>query len=200
MKSTDLLMFVAVVAVLLATMNLVITINKIGDFKIFSGFVTDTGIANLTITSNTQVNFSYDDFINWGSGYVPTATDNCELTTTGIMNCTGFSTISDGFVIVNIGNEDVNLNLTSSKSAADFIGAGAVFQWNVSQNETGSCPSGLDIASWTTVSTTGVRACDNFTFLDNRDELEIHLRIVIPNTAATDAKTVTITADAQTYI
>ena len=64
MKTTDALMFVAVIAVLLATLNLIMTINKIGDFKTLSGFATDTASANLTINSNAQLQFIVDN-LNW---------------------------------------------------------------------------------------------------------------------------------------
>ena len=200
MKSSDLLMLVAVVAVLLASVNLIITVNKIGDFKTLTGRYADTGVANLTIQSNVIVNFT-TDFIDWGTGNVPTAETECELRTTGIMNCTGFSTLSNGLILENIGNENVNLNLSSSKNAASFIGGtNPVFQWNVTNSEEGSCPSGINISTFTDVSTSLVRACDNFTFIDSSDVLEIDLRIVIPNDAPIEGKTVTITADAQTMV
>jgi len=210
MKSTDVLMFVAVVAVVLASINLIITINKIGDFKVLSGFATDTGVANLSITAFAIVNFSYDDTLDWGTGSVEGTNTSLELTSGGIMNGSGFTNITDGLVIVNIGNTDVNLNLSSSKNAADFIGGSLVtpkFQWNVTNNESGSCdntgggPYVTNISAWTEVCTSSacVRACDNFTWRPNNNELEIDLRIVIPSDAV-GTKGVTITANAQAYV
>lgn len=198
MKITNALMFIAIVAVALAGINLILTINKVGDFKVLSGFATDTGTANLTIQSNVQINFTTEN-ITWGTGNVPTGWDNCELTTTGTMNCTGFSTVSSGLILENIGNENVNLSLYASKDATTFIGAGATFQWNTSEAEASSCPPGLNITSWTDVTTTMQPSCDNFTF-DTTDTLEIDLRVVIPNTASKEEKVVTIIANADAII
>ncbi len=199
MKSTDLLMIVAIAAVALATLNLIITVNKIGDYKTLSGFATDTGVANLTIQSNAQINFTTEN-ITWGTGYVPIGETECELNTEGVMNCTGFNTISTGLIIENIGNENVNLSLESSKDAAGFIGPGAEFQWKVSEAQGNSCTPAIDITAWTDVTTSHFeQVCSNFTALDSQDEIGVDLRVVIPSTGiSTDAKGVTITANADT--
>ena len=200
-NSTNLLMLVAVVAVGLATINLMITINKIGDIKTLTGYdVSDTAWANLTILSNVVVNFTTEN-VSWGSGYVNATKVSCELTTQNINNCTDFTNVNTGLILVNIGNEDVTLNLTSSKAASAFIGGTSpVFQWNVSESEAGACGAGvLNISAWTDVTTAHQRACDNFTFLDSSDALEIDLRIVIPYNADPEAKGATITATASSY-
>lgn len=196
MKATDAMMFVAVVAVALATMNLIITINKIGNAKVLSGYATDTATANLTIQSNLEINFTTDN-IDWGTGYVNTTDPSCELSTYGNMNCTGFATVTNGLVLENIGNEDANLTMYASKDADSFIGAGAVFEWNVSEIEAGSCPDGVNMTELITANTTMVPVCDNFTFYDT-DTLRVDLRIVIPENAPKTAKGVTITANAET--
>ena len=116
MKATDALMFVAVVAVALASINLIITINKIGDFKSLTGFMADTGTANLTIQSNIQIKFNLSN-INWGSGYVSTGNETAELNTEGFMNGTGWYNISQGLILENIGSTDCQVNLTASKNA-----------------------------------------------------------------------------------
>lgn len=196
-NSTNLLMLIAVVAVCFATVNLIITIDKIGDIQTLTGYVTDTGWTNLTIASNVIVNFTTES-IDWGSGYVNATFTNCELTTQNVNNCTDFTSVSTGLILVNIGNEDVSLNLSSSKAAAAFIGGDSpVFQWNVSESEVGACGAGaLNISAWTDITTTHQIACENFTFLDASDVFEIDLRIVIPNNAETEAKGATIIATA----
>ncbi|MGD9276422.1 MAG: hypothetical protein PVJ67_04570 [Candidatus Pacearchaeota archaeon] len=197
MKTTDALMLVAVVAVALSTVNLIITVNKIGDFKILSGFVTDTGVANLTIQSNVNVNFTTAN-ITWGTGYVNSTLPSAELTTQGIMNGTGWNNVTSGLILENIGNENVNLTLYASKAALAFLGsATAVFEWNTTEAEAGSCPTLLNITDWTTVTTAMQPACDNFTF-DTTDTIEIDLRVVIPEDASVGDKGVTITANAET--
>jgi hypothetical protein len=204
MKSTELLMFVAIIAVALASINLIITINRIGDFKALTGFMTDTGVANLTIQSNINVNFTKDN-VSWGTGYVTTAQTECEMTTQGIMNCTNFDTVYDGLTLENIGNADVTLNLTPSKNTENFLGGNAsVFMWNITFNgtETGACPPGLNITAWTNATpngqTLGTRACDNYTYLDASDEIQVELRVVLSEKYI-GAKGLTITAEAVTY-
>ena len=206
MKATDALMLVAVVAVALASINLIITINKIGDFKALTGFMADTGTANLTIQSNIQIKFNLSN-INWGSGYVSTGNETAELNTLGVMNGTGWNTISQGLILENIGSTDAQVNLTASKNAADFIGGsvggGPVFQWNITDlnYDNSSEPNGCNflvrnITTWTSVATTATPACDNFTFRPDEDEMRIDLRVVIPNDANQEDKGVIITATA----
>ncbi|MFH1787747.1 MAG: hypothetical protein ABH811_03080 [archaeon] len=203
MKTTEMLIIVAIVAVALASINLMITINKVGDFKTLVGFATDTGVANLTIQSDVNINFTRDN-LSWGTGYVTTGQTECEMTSQGLMNCTNFATLTDGLTLENIGNAEVTLNLTSSKNVEDFLGGNAsVFQWNVTINGTESGACGyrpINISSWTNVTTTsgGIRACDNFSFRNSHDEIQVELRLVL-SSAYTGTKGVTITAEGVTY-
>lgn len=203
MKSIDLLMIIAIIAVVFAAVNLVIIINKIGGIETLTGFAIDTGTANLSITGVAQVNFT-TYVINWGSGYVNASELSCELNTNGINNCTDFTTVSTGLILENIGNVNVTLNLSSDKNAASFIGGSDVtpiYEWNVSNNEAGSCVNGTgfvktEITTYTTVTTTPQLACEQFGY-DTLDTLEIDLKVVIPSDAAgTKGSVITATATA----
>lgn len=199
MKTNDFLIGVAVFAVVIATANLLITVNKVEDMKYLTGLVTDTGWANLTVQANVAINFTNEN-VSWGTGNVPEGQTSCELDTQGNSNCSNFDIVSQGLLLENIGNVNVVLNLSASKGADDFIGGtNPVFQWNVSESEAGSCTPQTNITSWTDVAnnTGGTRACENFSFNDNNDVLEIDLRIVLPNDAPQESKGVTITADAE---
>jgi len=198
MKSTDLLMIIAIIAVVFAAVNLVIIINKIGGIETLTGFAIDTGTANLSITGVAQINFT-TYVIDWGSGYVNASELSCELNTNGINNCTDFTTVSTGLILENIGNVNVTLNLTSDKNAASFIGGSDVtpiYEWNVSESEAGSCQPATNITSYTTVTTTSQLACEQFGY-DTLDTLEIDLKVVIPSDAVgTKGSTITATATA----
>ncbi len=194
MKSTDLLMIVAVIAVAFAAINLMVTINKVGDFKSLTGFAsdTDTGTANLTIGSSIMLNFTVAN-ISWGTGTIPAG--GCELNTVGGMTCTGFATLSSGLILENIGNVNCSVNLTSNKDADSFIGgASPTFEWKVSESEGGSCAIGTSITSFTTIpEATTQLACENFNY-DTTDTLEIDLNITIPQDATPEPKSAVITA------
>jgi len=200
-NSTNLLMLVAIVAVGFASVNLIITINKIGDIKTLTGYAFDTATANLTITENIQINFTTDN-INWGSGYVTGTNTSATLNTLGIMNGTGWTPVSAGLILENIGNVNVTLNLSSSANAATFIGGDTItplFQWDVSEatGNTGACSPGVNISVWTSVTTTPQIACTNFGATGTMDELEIDLQVVIPDNAeGTKGATITATASA----
>ena len=197
MKSTDLLMVIAIVAVAFASVNLIITIDKIKDFKALTGFAIDTGTANLTISGLAQINFT-TDVISWGTGSVPTGKISCELDTENNENCTDFTAVNGGLILENIGNVNVTLNLSSDKNAASFIGgsdATPMFQWKVTNNETGSCLPDTNITSYTDVTVATQLACENFGYLLAADALEIDLRVVIPSDAAgTKGSIITATA------
>jgi hypothetical protein len=198
MKQNDVLMIVAVVAVILALFNLVVLINKVNNFKSFTGFATDTGTANLTIEGAASVNFTTDN-INWGTGHVIEPAASATLNTEGVNTSGTWNATSQGLVLENIGNTNVTLNLTSSKNASVFIGgASPSFEWKVNDTsgETGSCVSGSSIPGYTTVTTAPQIACTNFGWNNTRDSLDIDLQLVIPSSAASGEKGVTIIATA----
>jgi len=209
MKSTDLLLFVAIIAVVFASINLMVTINKVGDLKSLTGFASDQATANLTILTNIDIIFNLS-IINWGSGYVSTGNLSAELNTEGYMNGTGWTNISQGLILENVGSSDCQFNLTSSKNASEFIGGdqdgGAIFQWNMTTlnynnvSEPNACPPGFDITSWTNATTSISTACDNFTFLPDEDEIRLDLRVVVPLDSDAEAKGTTITAYADVVV
>jgi len=201
MKSIDnIFMIIAIIAVCFAAFNLAITINKIGDFKSLTGYVLDTGTANLTIEAAAVINFT-NEVINWGAGHVNETLTSATLTTEGVMNGTDWNNITSGLVLENIGNVNVTLNLTSSNNAASFIGGDTVspeYQWKFSENETGSCDATINITTYTNVNTDagGTHACINLGY-DTLDTLIIDLRLLIPSNAiGTKGSVITATATA----
>jgi hypothetical protein len=188
-KSTNFLMAIAIVAVFVAMANLVVTVNRINDLRYLTGYVTDTGTANLTIEASAAINFTTDS-INWGTGHVADTYQYAVLDTEGtVTNSVDWSTVSSGLALENIGNVNVSINLTSSKNATDFIGGGSgaipdpTFKWKVSESEANSCQGATSITSYTEATTISQLACSNMGYLDSADVLEIDLELNIPSDA-----------------
>ncbi|MCH8329732.1 MAG: hypothetical protein IIB81_05085 [Nanoarchaeota archaeon] len=98
--------------------------------------------ATVTIIPSSSIYFSQAT-VAFSSGSVDTASGftNCTLSTTDASNsgCTGFTEVYNGFTIENDGNTNLSVELRSNVTAATFIGSSALFLWNVTVNETGSC-------------------------------------------------------------
>ena len=119
----------------------------------------------------------------------------------------------DGFTIQNDGNTNLSITLVSNLAAADFIQDGAaLFLWNVSVSEPGSCVNatgsrkgvepnttgaGCDGiacgAIFEAVSTTTKNICPSLLFDDASDQLDIDINITIPVTSPSGTKTAILT-------
>lgn len=110
--------------------------------------------ATVTVQTFASIKFSQPS-VAFGSGYVDVAAgyNNCTLSTLDSdqeganSGCLGFVNVSNGFTIENDGNTNLSVELYSNVSATDFIEIGsALFLWNVTVNESGSCvnKSGTD--------------------------------------------------------
>jgi hypothetical protein len=142
MKSDNLLVIVAVIAVVSSMVGLLITYNSISHTRDFiTGFAnTETGIVNITIQDLALIEiisaagYAGNKTIDWGSGYV-TALDYADLVTNGTVAGGTWGEVSQGFIIRNSGNRNVTVNITSEKNAANFIGGaaggGPIFRFNV---------------------------------------------------------------------
>ena len=144
--------------------------------------VTDTAVVNVTVTTSAAINFT-TDFINFGTGTVNATKVGATVNTEGsVLNGTGFTVVSAPLVLQNIGNVNVSLNLSSSKSAATFIGGtNPSFKVKVTDKsgETGACITNGAVA-YTELSTTNISACGVFEFIDSRDEIDVDVQLFIP--------------------
>ncbi|MBM3229763.1 hypothetical protein FJZ26_04995, partial [Candidatus Parvarchaeota archaeon] len=83
-----------------------------------------------------------------------------------------------GFLVTNDGNTNVSINITSDKSAAQFIGGSSpLFQAFGAVNETGACPS--LVASMQDLSTTSVNICPLLISSDSQDTIWAHIKVQI---------------------
>ena len=107
---------------------------------------------------------------------------------------TGWTT-SGALILENIGNENVQLNLSSNKSADDFIGGtNPLFQAKVTDESEESCDqAGGVFENYNNITTAPQVACTNFTSVDTNDTIEIEFQLYIPSDAS-GTKTVEIIA------
>jgi len=187
-------------AIVISLGGTLISLNRLARIRLpgITGFATDIGGVNLSITGVTEVNWTTDD-IYWGPGTVTTGTSTCTLTSyDGNTNCTTFGTVSSPLVLENIGNTNVTLNITCGKTAATFIGhADAVYH----NKEPGSCPGlAISAGAFQTASTDPVVVCNStgggFLATDGSDTMNFDVRVVIPSAAPSGSKTSTFTATA----
>ncbi|MEK6908802.1 MAG: hypothetical protein AABX23_01985 [Nanoarchaeota archaeon] len=174
-------------------------------FSTISGHATSIGEANLTVESTVTINFTTSQ-INWGSGRVNAGQSSAGLNTFATSNVTnGNWTLQNagGLRIENLGNVNVTLNLSGTKTAAQMIGGtGPGYRWNVTSFESGSCRNAsggtgaLQTDFFYIVNTSTALFCNYFQFLDDRDVVRIDFNLTIPSDSLTGALGDTITATA----
>lgn len=163
--------------------------------------------ANLSVESYISVNFTTDS-ISWGSGKVNDGQTYAVLTTLEANNVTNGNwtlTVGGGLKLQNDGNNNLTLNLSGSKTAAQFIGGTSPnYEWNISNAEANSCVNAtgglvsLDLDTFHAVNNTvgtGL-ACPIFQFGSSNDLIRIDFNITVPENSLTGALTDTITATA----
>lgn len=190
-------MIVALVAVSFVVVNLLITINEIGEIKKLTGYATDTGTANLTITSEASISFN-NSVVNWGSGRVNDSASFAYIDTEGNIVDGNWTAVNNGLSIQNDGNVNVTLNISSSNDAAGFLGGTSPsYKWKMTINETGACGPGLNITSYTDASIAGQVACINLGYLDVADLVNLQINLTVPDDAiGTKGSIITATATA----
>lgn len=157
-----------------------------------------TGTLNLTVESKTNINFT-TNVVNWGTGQVSPGFSFATLNTAaGANNVTGGNWTGNtwGLVIENLGNQNVTLDLAATKTAATFVGGtNAGYMWNVTNVETNSCLPNITLGAWWNVNATA-RVCSVFYFAVNNDTIRIDFNVTIPDSAAPQVASDTITATA----
>lgn len=199
MESDNFLLTVAVIAVLVSIVGLTTTYNSINTFEnLLTGYATEYGAVNITITSTTSINITHAGGteglknIDWGSGTVDTGKTYAILSSNNTIYQGSWGAKNGGFIVVNIGNTNVTLNITSDVDADDFIGGDTVtplFQYNVSNYVADSC------LIWNVTeatyydfpkTATGDLVCSNFQ--TSPDQLRIDVLLRIPDNSLTDAR------------
>lgn len=203
------LAFLLVAAMVLSLGGTIMSLNKLGDIGV-TGMATgtDAGTANLSINGSVTITFTVSN-VDFGAGYTNDTTpgapvENCTIATNGTnpssdTDCIGFNSNVPQFLIQNDGNQDVDLQIKTDVNAATFFTSsnGGVY-WYLSDNETSSCDT-PQVTSWTAVSTSDTQTCGiatsyGFNFADGSDLVNLHVKVDIPQDAATGSHVMTFTA------
>jgi len=195
-KTDNVLLIVAVVAVIVSIVGAGITYSYIGAFRNkMTGLATSGGWINLSVESAIALNFTYQS-INWSNGSVTSGYDYALLDTTNQTS----NNVSNGswkgnhvgLVVENVGNKNVSLTMVSTNTNASIGGAagsGPLMRWRFTNNDTAtSCnfsANGLANNTWLDVNTTGYPVCSPFYFEDTRDSLRIDFFLRIPSDSNT---------------
>lgn len=188
-KKTDTTSIVSYVAII----AIVVSLAFIG-FKITGLATTDTATINVTITNFTAINFT-TDFVDFGSGSIDAGESGATINTEGSVTSGSWTPVSTPLVLENIGNTNASINISSSKTATNFIGGDTpTFKIKVSDTSgnTGACQSN-GAATYTEIGTSNITICDPLQFDSDVDEIDIDVELYIPSDA-TGSKTTTLTA------
>jgi hypothetical protein len=200
MSSDGLLMGLAVVMVVVAVVGMGFTYFSVSNVKqSLTGFATDTAVTNLSVTATAAINFT-TDFINFGTGYVSEGYPFGVLSSQGEkLNVTNFNTVTNGFVLENIGNVNVTLDIKTGANAAGFLGGTSpAYKFNVSNSEAGSCARAGTVAlgTYTDASTSDQNVCADFLTASATDTLRVDVYLKLPSDSKTGGLTDTMTATA----
>ncbi len=199
MTESKVLLGVAAAAFVVSLFGLGLTYYSVNDFSSWlTGLVTDEATVNVTVQTNAAINFTIDN-IDFGTGQVNQGASYALMdTASGNVVDGTFPGNRTRFILENIGNLNVSLNLSADKTAATFIGGsaggGPLFQYNVTNNETGSCTPAQDLGAWYSFTTSLAPVCNVLEFKDGRDTINIDILLRIPSDSMTGARGAVITA------
>jgi len=181
-----------VVTIAISLTGTILSLNTLQESKL-TGYATynDTGKAQVIISSSTVLRFIVNT-IDFGTGSVnSTGYTNCTLYVNGssgtsinrTAGCINFNTTAGGpLVLENDGTTYINVTINASTNAAEFInGTSPQFQYQIQENETGSCLSGAAATTWTdVVKGTVTQICGNMSYIDANDTLRMGILVTIP--------------------
>ena len=206
MADSKILTVLAVVVVIASLFSIgLVYMSARSLFSAISGYATSTGVANLSVETTVVINFTTNT-ISWGSGRVDSGASSAGLNTFETNNVSGGNwtlTTPGGLRLQNLGNVNVTLNLSATKSAATMIGGTSPgYKWNISNVESGSCRNATGtvetplLFNFYDPNTTTTEFCRFFKFADSADTVRIDFNLTIPSDSLTGVLTDTITATA----
>lgn len=201
-NNSQALMLLTVFAVVISMVGAGLTYYTVNQYKNtwFTGFALQSGDINLTVQTAALINFTTDS-INWGSGMVNAGQTSATLNTCcgGINTSGNWTKVTQGFVVENLGNVNLTLNLKTADTAATLLGGTSPdYEYNVTNVEANSCngSTGFTLGTFYDVNTTGsgTKVCDLFTSASTRDTIRIDIKLVVPSDSLTGALSDTMTA------
>ncbi len=224
-QNNTLLITLAIIAAVLAAFNAYVALQQVSDLARVTGFQvfssTSVGNVTLSIPQNVQVEFN-PAIINWSNGSFDAGVDMAVLKTSNtlserVQNGTWWNGAGQGrdtgLVLINRGNINVSVNLTTFRNNFTFfqptVGIGrALYDLNISSNATLGVPETACGVVWQSanfnVFTTaknategGIIICRNMSYIAGQNALRIDvlLRIPVGVQRREYADTVTATAD-----
>ena len=188
MQINRILTYISVLVILLSFINLGLVING-----------NAVGTLNITIYDYVNINFT-TNLVNFGNGAIDSGKSNASIDTLGNVVNGNWTPINNGFILENMGNVNVSLDLKSEKTAVQFLGGTSpLYQYNFTDKagETGSCLNETFLkGTWINVNTTssGDRLCNPLRFENSNDTIRIDIKLVIPSDSLTGNLTDTFTA------
>ncbi len=163
----------------------------------FTGHITDSAFLNVTVTSTADINFTSEN-ITFGSGVVTGGKTFAYLDTEGNIVDGSWGAVSEGFVLENIGNVNVSLNITASNDADGFIGGTSpAYNYKVTNAEAVSCTGGTAASSYIPLNESGPElACGIFSFHNSEDTVNLDINLTIPHDSTLGELNSTIIATA----
>ena len=202
-KTLALVLVVALVVSMTGTLLSLNRLQSIGIRGITGRAGSDQGNVTLTVSSAASLIFRINA-INFGSGTINTSAgvNNCTMDSMGNRNagCASFTTVTQGLVLENDGNENLSVTMNSTVNSTDFIGGtiegGPLFQWNITNNESTSCKTGLYAGNGTfvDVNKSQMDICSDFVWQDTVDSILVHVLVRIPSDSLTGQRNATFLA------
>src|SRR3989344_3138919 len=180
-KTLAVLLCIALLTSVLGTTITLINMGKI-QFPFITGL--PTGIVNVTIASLVSISLS-NSLVNFGNGSL-TVNPLTYLNTTAAANPSTFNEPGD-LQVQNDGNGNVNVTMNGSPvGTASWIPGGSIYQWQ-GRNSTGrnGCLTNATARKVVQDVTAIVNAtmqvvCENLTFPDTADQVNVSIFLVIP--------------------
>lgn len=194
MERDNLLLVVAAIAVALAIVGVGVVYNSFSVFNsFFTGFAIEDGTVVLTIDTRAEIKIisangtEGSKILNWGSGVFDAGVPSALLVSNGTVVGGNWPNVTKGFVVENVGNLNVSLNISSTEDASAFLGGTSpLFQYNITNIETDSCTFAPDVENeWKDFTTIPVRVCNNFGYIDTNDAINIDILVQVPNDGKT---------------
>ena len=196
MKGVNFLNVVALLAIVISIGGLVSTYGSLVDLvqrDSITGYATDTGFVNVTVSTSVSVNFTSDN-VFWGAGMVDAGETNATIDTEGNVDRGNWSVLNEGLVIKNEGNVVTTLEINSDKNATGFLGgADPSYQYKVTNIDDDACtPSGdFVLGTYYDINTTVVEICSSFAI---GESISVDFKLAIPANSDAGVLSSTITA------
>ena len=195
-----LLMFFAIAAIIVATINAAVTLLRYNELSRLTGYAGSSGFVNISLAQQITINVT-NDTVDWGAGtFDPgvttgatcwTARDGSRCvggnwTRTAAVNLTAIT-------VENIGNVNCSLYLKSDNNETGLFGlaygtANQAFRYNWTQNELMSCNGGANLQGiWNPINITGNgdQLCTKFGYAAAGNTIRIDINLTIPKEGTT---------------